>query len=86
MDSCFDRWNKNPDEISDEMRKMDEHVKRLEYGAQQPRLAMEADGKANTKTRKRTEGAATAAQAMRGVAFLLARLYPNQTPTRPVLA
>ena len=34
--------------------------------AWQPRLAMEADGPANTKTRERTEGAATAVQAMRG--------------------
>ena len=32
----------------------------------QPRIAMEADGPANTKTRERTEGAATAVQAMHG--------------------
>ena len=38
----------------------------LEHGARQPRLAMEADGHANTKTQERTEGAATAVQAMRG--------------------
>ena len=60
MDSFFDRWDKKLDEISDETRKMDEHVTRLEHGARQPRLAMEADGQANTKTRERTEGAATA--------------------------
>ena len=41
----------------------------LEYDARQPRLAMEADGPANTKTRERTEGAATAVQAMRGDSF-----------------
>ena len=69
MDSCFDRWNKNLDEILDEMRKMDEHVTRLEHGARQLRLAMEADGQANTKTREHTEGAATAVQAMRGDGF-----------------
>ena len=39
---------------------------RLEHGARQSRLAMEADGPANTKTRECTEGAATAVQAMHG--------------------
>ena len=67
MDSCFDRWNrKKLDEISDETRVMDQHVTSLEHGARQPHLAMEADGHANTKTQERTEGAATAVQAMRG--------------------
>ena len=37
-----------------------------EQDARHPRLAMEADGPANTKTRKCTDGAATAVQAMRG--------------------
>ena len=44
----------------------DQHVTSLEHGARQPRLAMEADGPANTKTRERTEGAAILVQAMRG--------------------
>ena len=86
MDSFSDRWNRTLDEISDETRVMDEHVTSLERGAWQPRLAMKADGPADTKTRGRTEGAATAAQAMRGMAFLLARLNSAQTPTRPVSA
>ena len=77
MDSCFDRWNKKLDEISDEMRKMDEHVTRLEHGARQPRLAMEADGQANTKTRERTEGAATAGQAIRGNGFSARLVEPS---------
>ena len=38
----------------------------LEHEARQPRLAMEADGPADTETRERTEGAAIAVQAMRG--------------------
>ena len=39
----------------------------LEHDARQPRLAMEADGQADTKTRQRTEGAANkAVQAMHG--------------------
>ena len=45
---------------------MNEHVTSLEHGARQPRLAMEADGPTNTKTRQRTEGAAIVVQAMRG--------------------
>ena len=76
-DSCFDRWNKNLEEISDQMRKMDEHVTRLEHGARQPRLAMEADGPADTKTRERTEGGATAVQAMRGDGFSTSRVEPG---------
>ena len=66
MDGCFDRRNRKLDEISDETRVMDEHVSSLEHGARQPRLAMKANGHANTKTQERTEGAATAVQAMRG--------------------
>ena len=56
---------------------------RLEHGAQQPRLAMEADGQANTKTRERTEGAATAVQAMRGDGFFARRVErgPNTNST-----
>ena len=42
------------------------HLARLEQDARQPRLAAEADGQASTRTRERVEGAATAAQAMRG--------------------
>ena len=45
---------------------MNQHVTSLKHGARQPRLAMEADGHANTKTQERTDGAATAVQAMRG--------------------
>ena len=45
---------------------IDQRLTRLEHGARQPRLAMEADGQANTKTQERTEGAAIAVQAMRG--------------------
>ena len=61
--SCFDRWDRKMDEISDEMRRMDQHVTSLEHGARQPRHTMEAGGSANPKTRERTEGAATAVQA-----------------------
>ena len=79
MDSYSDRWNKKLDEISDEMKKMDQHVTRLDHGAWQPRLAMEADGHADTETRERTEGAATAVQAMRGDCFSARRVEPGPT-------
>ena len=77
MDSCFDRWNRNLDEILDETRVMDQHVTSLEHGARQPRLAMEADGPANTKTYERTEGTATAVQALRGDGFSARRVEPG---------
>ena len=66
MKEAFDRWDKKLDEISDETKVMDQHVTSLEHGARQPRLAIEADGHANTETQERTEGAATAVQTMRG--------------------
>ena len=84
MDSFFDRiddrLNKQLDESSEEMRKMDQHVTRLEHEARQPRLAMEEDGPADTtKTRERTERAATAVQAMRGGCFSARRVEPGPT-------
>ena len=45
---------------------MDHRLKRLEHDARQPRLALVADGQANTKTHERAEGAATAVQVMHG--------------------
>ena len=73
MDTYFDRLDK-------EMRKMDQHVTRLEHEARQPRLAMEADGPADTtKTREHTESAATAVQAMRGDCFSARRVEPGPT-------
>ena len=63
-------------EISDVM---DQHVTRLEHGARQPRLAMEVDGQASTKTSERTEGAATAVQAMRRDCFSARRVEPGPT-------
>ena len=49
------------------MRLLGQHLTSLEPDARQPRLAMEEDGPANTKTRERMEGAATAVQAMHGI-------------------
>ena len=84
MKEAFDRWDKKLDEISDKMEKyieergsIDQRLTRLEHGARQPHLAMEADGQANTKTRERTEGAATAVHAMRGDGFSARRVEPG---------
>ena len=92
MKEAFDRWDRKLDEISDKMegyieegRSIDQRLTRLEHGARQARLAMEADGIANTKTRERTEDTATAVQAMHGDSFLLAGLIPARRP-RPVSA
>ena len=51
----------------EEQKKMlEKRLARLEHDARQPRLAMEADRAVNTKTRERTEGAATVVQAIHG--------------------
>ena len=83
MKVMMSHFEEKMDELSDVM---NQHLTRLEHRARQPRLAMEADGQASTKTRERTEGAATAVQAMRGDCFLHAGLNPAQLPTRPVSA
>ena len=59
------------------MRLLEQFSECLEHKARQPRLAMKADGPADTKTRERTEGAATAIQAMRGDDFSARRVEPG---------
>ena len=56
---------KKPEKLK-EVRATDQREAGQEQDARQPRLAMEADGPTNTKTRERTKGAATAVYAMRG--------------------
>ena len=56
MDSYFDRWKRKLDVMT---RGTSQRAASLEHDARQPRLAMEADGSANTETRERTEGDAT---------------------------
>ena len=66
-DESFDRGMKSHfDKLKEFMRRLEQYLTSQELDARQPRLAMEADGPANTKTRERTEGAATAVQAMHG--------------------
>ena len=58
MKSHLEQQEKNLDKFMDEItRLLDQLVARLEHDARQPRLAMEADEPADTKTRERTEGA-----------------------------
>ena len=66
-DESFDRGMKSHfDKLKEFMRRLEHHLKSQELDARQPRLAIEADGPANTKTCERTEGAATAVQAIHG--------------------
>ena len=75
MRSLSKQQGKRLDRIS---RLLEQLSECLEHEARQPRLAMEADGPADTtKTRERTEGAATAVQAMRGGGFSARRVEPG---------
>ena len=56
---------------------MERRVARLEPGSWQSRLAMEADGAENTKTRENTEGAATEVQAMHRDSCSATRVDPG---------
>ena len=67
-------WYRRRDEI---MRLLKQPLTSLEQDARQPRLTMEADGPANTKTRERTEGATTAIQAMDGDSCSVTRVHPG---------
>ena len=66
MKSHFEQLEKKFDELKVMMRLLEQHLASQEQDARQPRLAMEADEPANTKTRERTDGAATVVQAMHG--------------------
>ena len=54
------------DKLKELMRRLEHNLTSQELDARQLRLAIETDGPANTKTHERTEGAATAVQAMHG--------------------
>ena len=53
---------------------MDQRLASLEHGARQPRLAIEADGPANKKTREHMESTSKAVQAMYGYSFSAKRI------------
>ena len=67
-------WDRGIDKM---MIYLEQHLASQEHDARQPRLAMEADGPANTKTRERTEGAATVVQVMRGGSCSPDRVDPD---------
>ena len=81
MKEVFDEWDTKMDkllrEYKEEWRSIDQRLTRLEHDARQPRLAMEADGPANTKTCERTAGVTTAVQAMHGDSLSACRGYPG---------
>ena len=64
-------------ELKKDLRSMDQRLAGLEPDARQPRLAMVADGQANTKTRKFTEGVIKAVQGMHGDGFSANRADPS---------
>ena len=81
IDKAFDKhFGKKPENL-EIFRTIDQRVTRLEQYARQPRLAMEADGPADTKTRKRTEGTATVVQAIHGDSCSANRVYPDPKTT-----
>ena len=63
--------------IEEQTKILEKCLAHLEHGARQPRLAIEADGQADTETRERMEGAATTVQAMRGDCFSARRVEPG---------
>ena len=63
--------------IDNIMRLLERRLTSLEPDARQPRLAMVADGNADTQTCERTEGATTAFQAMHGDSCSAIRVDPS---------
>ena len=47
-------WDRKMDTLTEVLRRTDQRLASLEQDARQPRSAMDADGQADTKTRKRT--------------------------------
>ena len=63
--------------MAKDWRNIHHHLRSLEQDARQPRLAMEADEPADTKTCERTKGAATAVQAMHRNSCSATRVDPD---------
>ena len=77
MKEVFEKRDTQMDELLLERRTINQRLTRLEPDARQPRLAMEPNGPANTKTRQRMEDTATALQAMYGDSFSACRVDPG---------
>ena len=65
--------------LTESMRRANQRSASLEQDARQPRLATEADVKADKKTRERTKGAAAAVQAKHGDSCSAKRVYAGST-------
>ena len=63
--SHLDKMN----ELTEDLRRIDQRVASLEHDARQPRLTIETGVPVDEKTREHTEGAAKAVQAMHGDSF-----------------
>ena len=57
-------WDRRTHKFTENLKSMNQRVARLQQDARQPRLAMEADGQVDNKTRERTRGTATAVEAI----------------------
>ena len=77
IEELSDKLDRRLENLSDEMRRMDQRLANLEQDARLSRLVMEADVQAEMKTRERTEGAATAVQAMHGGSCSANRVDPD---------
>ena len=69
-----EKWDRQIDELK---RLLKHQLASQEQDARQPRLAMEADGPANTETRERKEGATSAVQTMFGDSCSARRVEPG---------
>ena len=86
IDRRFDQQEEKLDQIIKMTRGTSQRAASLEHDARQPRLVMEADGPANTKTRGRTEGAATVVQAMLEDSCTAQKVQDGHRKPRPVSA
>ena len=76
IEELFDKSDRELDELAEEMRATEQCLGQ-EQDARQPRLAVEADGSSDAKTRTRTEDAASAFQATHGDSFAANRVDPD---------
>ena len=77
IEKLFDKSDRKLDRLTENLKRANQRVASLEQDTRQPRLAMEADVPADTKTRGRTGGAAIAVQAMHGDSFSANRVDPD---------
>ena len=77
MKSHFDQQENKLDQLMEMTRGISQRLAGLEQDARHPRLAIKANGPADTETRERTEGAATVVQAMHGDSCSANRVDPD---------